>query len=148
MARPSTATLEGQRAGVNDHFGKPSLTLGVDDSDFRHLQSTGHTGRLWVKPSGAYGWTCRRSRRVGKRLAAHTVRKRDQVSYGACEPGCARLPDLVNRRTVWFSHRSVFSSLRFSSALRPQLPCSDARNYLTHVTNALLLVGPDRNVRF
>ena len=31
MARPSTATLEGQRAGVNDHFGKPSLTLGVDD---------------------------------------------------------------------------------------------------------------------
>ena len=49
MARPSTATLEGQRAGVNDHFGKPSLTLGVDDSDFRHLQSTGHTGRLWVK---------------------------------------------------------------------------------------------------
>ena len=25
MARPSTATLEGQRAGVNDHFGKPSL---------------------------------------------------------------------------------------------------------------------------
>ena len=23
-----------------------------------------------------------------------------------------------------------------------------ALNYLTHVTNALLLVGPDRNVRF
>jgi hypothetical protein len=29
-----------------------------------------------------------------------------------------------------------------------QLPCSDARNYLTHVTNTLPLVGTDRNVRF
>ena len=48
----------------------------------------------------------------------------------------------------WFSHRSVFSSFEIFERPQAQLPCSDARNYLTHVTNALLLVGPDRNSGF
>jgi predicted TIM-barrel fold metal-dependent hydrolase len=39
---------------VTDHFGKPDPALGVDDPGFRHLLSTGRTGRVWVKLSGAY----------------------------------------------------------------------------------------------
>ena len=48
----------------------------------------------------------------------------------------------------WFSHRPVFSSFEIFERPQTQLPCSDACNYLTHVTNALPLVGTDRNVRF
>jgi predicted TIM-barrel fold metal-dependent hydrolase len=45
------------KAGVKvvaDHFGKPDPALGVDDPGFRHLLSTGRSGRVWVKLSGAY----------------------------------------------------------------------------------------------
>jgi predicted TIM-barrel fold metal-dependent hydrolase len=31
-----------------------SASLTLDDSGFRHLRSTGHTGRVWVKLSDAY----------------------------------------------------------------------------------------------
>jgi predicted TIM-barrel fold metal-dependent hydrolase len=44
-------------AGVDvviDHFGRPDPALGVDDPGFRYLLSLGHTGRVWVKLSGAY----------------------------------------------------------------------------------------------
>ena len=104
---PSTATLEGQRAGVNDHFGKPSLTLGVDDFDFRHLQSTGQTrlsGSSFLRIRMDLSEITSRGEATGR---THSSKARP-ISYGAREPGCARLPDLVNRRTVWFSHRSVF----------------------------------------
>jgi hypothetical protein len=127
----------------------------------------GHTCRVWVKLSGAYR---NGDGPVGDRFAKAAIPLLrdnfgvDHVAWGSDWPHTqfesvakypivrasqdARLPDPEKRRTVGFSHRSVFSSLRFSSALRPQLPCSDARNYLTHVTNTLLLVRPDRNVRF
>ena len=45
------------KAGVKavaDHFGRPDPTLGTDDPGFRYLLSTGRTGRVWVKLSGAY----------------------------------------------------------------------------------------------
>jgi predicted TIM-barrel fold metal-dependent hydrolase len=45
------------KAGVKtvaDHFGRPDPALGTDDPGFRHLLSTGRTGRVWVKLSGAY----------------------------------------------------------------------------------------------
>jgi predicted TIM-barrel fold metal-dependent hydrolase len=39
---------------VADHFGLPDKTSGVDDPGFRALLSTGKTGQVWVKLSGAY----------------------------------------------------------------------------------------------
>ena len=39
---------------VADHFGLPDKTAGVDDPGFRHLLSTGTTGRVWAKVSGYY----------------------------------------------------------------------------------------------
>jgi hypothetical protein len=152
---------------VTDHFGKPDPALGVDDSGFRHLLSTGHIGRVWVKRSRAYR---NGDGAVGDRIAKAAIPLLrdnfgvDHVAWGSDWPHTqfesvakypilrarldAWLPGPGKRRTVRFSHRSVFSSLRFSSALRPQLPCSDVRNYLTHVTNTLLLVGTDRNPGF
>jgi len=43
--------------GVNvvvDHFGKPSVKLGIDDPGFRYLLGLGRTGRVWVKLSAPY----------------------------------------------------------------------------------------------
>lgn len=44
-------------AGVHvvvDHFGRPDDKLGVDDPGFRYLLGLGHSGKVWVKLSGAY----------------------------------------------------------------------------------------------
>lgn len=39
---------------VVDHFGRPDPVHGIDDPGFRYLLSTGKTGQVWVKISGAY----------------------------------------------------------------------------------------------
>ena len=39
---------------VIDHFGKPDPAEGAEDPGFRYLLTTGASGRVWVKLSGAY----------------------------------------------------------------------------------------------
>jgi predicted TIM-barrel fold metal-dependent hydrolase len=61
------------KAGVKtvaDHFGRPDPALGTDDPGFRHLLSTGRTGRVWVKLSGAYR---NGNEGVGERIAQAAI---------------------------------------------------------------------------
>jgi predicted TIM-barrel fold metal-dependent hydrolase len=39
---------------VIDHFGLPDKTTGIEDPGFHFLLTTGTTGKVWVKLSGAY----------------------------------------------------------------------------------------------
>src|ERR671933_840539 len=104
---------------VVDHFGRPDPALGVEDPGFRHLLSTGRTGRVWVKLSGAYR---NGSGDVGQRIARaaipllrdsfgvdHLVWGSDWphtqfesvVNYAAVRASLdAWLPDPMERRTV------------------------------------------------
>ena len=130
-----------------------------------HLLSTGHTGRVWVKRCGAYskwGWTETGLQGCNPLLrdnfgVDHFVWGRDCRTHSSKAwpsiPLCVRawMPGFPIREKggpCWFSHRPVFSSFEIFERPQTQLPCSDACNYLTHVTNALPLVGTDRNVRF
>ena len=112
------------KAGVKavvDHFGRPDPALGIEDPGFRHLLSTGRTGRVWVKLSGAYR---NGSGDVGQRIARaaipllrdsfgvdHLVWGSDWphtqfesvVNYAAVRASLdAWLPDPMERRTVLF----------------------------------------------
>ncbi len=104
---------------VVDHFGRPDPALGVDDPGFRHLLSTGRTGRVWVKLSGAYR---NGNGDVGERIARaavpllrdsfgmdHLVWGSDWphtqfesiVNYAAARAGLdAWLPDAAERQAV------------------------------------------------
>ena len=141
---------------VTDHFGKPDPALGVDDSGViscpRAIPAVSGSS-----PSGAYR---NGDGPVGDRIAKaaipllrdnfgvdHFVRGSDwphtqferpsiPLCVRACMPG---FPIREKGGPCWFSHRSVFSSFEIFERPQAQLPCSDARNYLTHVTNTLFL---------
>jgi hypothetical protein len=132
-----------QAVSSNAHDNAGAALIGVarkllDHPGLRHLLSTGHTGRVWVKRCGAYskwGWTCRRLdckaailscatisawiTSCGEATAAHTVRKRGQVSHCACEPGCPASPSGRKADRAGSRTGQSFQVLRFSSALRP-----------------------------
>jgi hypothetical protein len=107
----------------NAHDNAGAALIGVarkllDHPGLRHLLSTGHTGRVWVKRCGAYskwGWTCRRLdckvailscatisawiTSCGEATAAHTVES--VAKYPIVRASLdARLPHPGERRTV------------------------------------------------
>ena len=54
LPRILPALLDAGVRVVIDHFGKPDPAQGIDDPGFRYLLTTGDSGRVWVKLSGAY----------------------------------------------------------------------------------------------
>jgi hypothetical protein len=142
---------------VTDHFGKPDPALGVDDSGViscpraipavsgssppahiemgMDLSEIGSPRLRSLSCATISAWITSCGEATGR---THSSKAWPSIPLcvRACMPG---FPIREKGGPCWFSHRSVFSSFEIFERPQAQLPCSDARNYLTHVTNTLFL---------
>ena len=111
---------------VVDHFGRPDVTLGLDDPGFRWLLRAADTGRVWVKLAAAYrSWP-------------------QQDAPGACAAAQALLRHFGAERLVWGSdwpntqHREVADFGSTQHALAQWIPDAVARARILVDTSARL----------
>ena len=111
---------------VVDHFGRPDVSLGLDDPGFRWLLRAADTGRVWVKLAAAYrSWP-------------------QQDAPGACAAAQALLRHFGAERLVWGSdwpntqHREVADFGSTQHALAQWIPDAVARARILVDTSARL----------